>query len=437
MTEDLDALRERILSSVRDFAAESLKQADFIPGESVLPVSGKVLDPKDLASLVDASLDGWLTAGRFHKSFEKSLEKYVGVRNAVFVNSGSSANLIALSALTSPKLGKRALKPGDEVLTVAAGFPTTVNPIIQNGLRPVLVDVNLGTYDAKPDMLREAVGPKTRAIMMAHTLGNPFDLDTVRELCKENSLWLVEDSCDALGSTYEGKKTGSFGDTATLSFYPAHHITTGEGGAVFTKSPLIRKQIESFRDWGRDCYCETGHDNTCHKRFEWKLGELPLGYDHKYIYSHIGYNLKATDMQAALGDSQLKKIDLFVQRRKDNFKTLFDDLIGTPGLILPQATPKSDPSWFGFPITLDPESSADREDLLRYLEKLKIGTRLLFAGNLVRQPAYKNVDWRIVGELTNTEIVMKRTFWVGVYPGLSKEMMEFIGHSIREYMEGR
>lgn len=437
MTEDLDALRERILSSVRDFAAESLKQTDFIPGESVLPVSGKVLDPKDLASLVDASLDGWLTAGRFHKSFEKSLEKYVGVRNAVFVNSGSSANLIALSALTSPKLGKRALKPGDEVLTVAAGFPTTVNPIIQNGLRPVLVDVNLGTYDAKPDMLREAVGPKTRAIMMAHTLGNPFDLDTVRELCKENSLWLVEDSCDALGSTYEGKKTGSFGDTATLSFYPAHHITTGEGGAVFTKSPLIRKQIESFRDWGRDCYCETGHDNTCHKRFEWKLGELPLGYDHKYIYSHIGYNLKATDMQAALGDSQLKKIDLFVQRRKDNFKTLFDDLIGTPGLILPQATPKSDPSWFGFPITLDPESSADREDLLRYLEKLKIGTRLLFAGNLVRQPAYKNVDWRIVGELTNTEIVMKRTFWVGVYPGLSKEMMEFIGHSIREYMEGR
>jgi CDP-4-dehydro-6-deoxyglucose reductase, E1 len=437
LTADLDALRAKILSSVLEFGIESLKQVDFVPGESAIPVSGKVLDSKDLASLVDASLDGWLTAGRFHKSFEKSLEKYVGVRNAVFVNSGSSANLIALSALTSPKLGKKALKPGDEVLTVAAGFPTTVNPIIQNGLRPVLVDVNLGTYDAKPEMLREAVGPKTRAIMMAHTLGNPFDLDTVRELCEANDMWLIEDSCDALGSTYDGKKTGSFGDTATLSFYPAHHITTGEGGAVFTKSPLIRKQLESFRDWGRDCYCETGHDNTCHKRFEWKLGDLPLGYDHKYIYSHIGYNLKATDMQAALGDSQLKKIDSFVQRRRDNFKTLMKSLEGTPGLILPTATPKSDPSWFGFPITLHPEAAVDREDLLRYLEKLKIGTRLLFAGNLVRQPAYRNVDWRIVGDLDNTEIVMRRTFWVGVYPGLTQEMMEFIGHSIREYMERR
>jgi CDP-6-deoxy-D-xylo-4-hexulose-3-dehydrase len=437
LTADLDALRAKILSSVLEFGSESLKQGDFVPGESVIPVSGKVLDSNDLAALVDASLDGWLTAGRFHKSFEKSLEKYVGVRNAVFVNSGSSANLIALSALTSSKLGKKALKPGDEVLTVAAGFPTTVNPIIQNGLRPVLVDVNLGTYDAKPEMLREAVGPKTRAIMMAHTLGNPFDLDTVRELCEANDLWLIEDSCDALGSTYDGKKTGSFGDTATLSFYPAHHITTGEGGAVFTKSPLIRKQLESFRDWGRDCYCETGHDNTCHKRFEWKLGDLPLGYDHKYIYSHIGYNLKATDMQAALGDSQLKKIDSFVKKRRDNFKILMKSLEGTQGLILPKATTKSDPSWFGFPITLHPDAAVDREDLLRYLEKLKIGTRLLFAGNLVRQPAYRNVDWRIVGDLDNTEVVMKRTFWVGVYPGLTQEMMEFIGHSIREYMERR
>jgi CDP-6-deoxy-D-xylo-4-hexulose-3-dehydrase len=429
-----DSLRSEILSSVQSFASESLKTPEFIPGETVLPVSGKVLDPSDIAALVDASLDGWLTAGRFHKDFEKSLAKYVGVRNAVFVNSGSSANLVALSALTSPKLGKRALKPGDEVLTVAAGFPTTVNPILQNGLRPVLVDVNLGTYDAKPEMLREAVGPKTKAIMMAHTLGNPFDLDTVKSLCEEHGLWFVEDSCDALGSTYDGKKTGSFGDTATLSFYPAHHITTGEGGAVFTKSPLIRKQIESFRDWGRDCYCETGHDNTCHKRFEWQLGDLPKGYDHKYIYSHIGYNLKATDMQAALGDSQLKKIDSFVEKRKQNFKTLFDYLDGTQGLMMPQATPKSDPSWFGFPITLDPDHPADREDLLRHLETLKIGTRLIFAGNLVRQPAYRHVDWRIVGDLTNTDIVMKRTFWVGVYPGLTKEMMEFIGHSIKEFM---
>lgn len=434
MATNQDSLRSEILSSVQSFASESLKTPEFIPGETVLPVSGKVLDPSDIAALVDASLDGWLTAGRFHKDFEKSLAKYVGVRNAVFVNSGSSANLVALSALTSPKLGKRALKPGDEVLTVAAGFPTTVNPILQNGLRPVLVDVNLGTYDAKPEMLREAVGPKTKAIMMAHTLGNPFDLDTVKSLCEEHGLWFVEDSCDALGSTYDGKKTGSFGDTATLSFYPAHHITTGEGGAVFTKSPLIRKQIESFRDWGRDCYCETGHDNTCHKRFEWQLGDLPKGYDHKYIYSHIGYNLKATDMQAALGDSQLKKIDSFVEKRKQNFKTLFDYLDGTQGLMMPQATPKSDPSWFGFPITLDPDHPADREDLLRHLETLKIGTRLIFAGNLVRQPAYRHVDWRIVGDLTNTDIVMKRTFWVGVYPGLTKEMMEFIGHSIKEFM---
>lgn len=434
MATNQDSLRSEILSSVQSFASESLKTPEFIPGETVLPVSGKVLDPSDIAALVDASLDGWLTAGRFHKDFEKSLAKYVGVRNAVFVNSGSSANLVALSALTSPKLGKRALKPGDEVLTVAAGFPTTVNPILQNGLRPVLVDVNLGTYDAKPEMLREAVGPKTKAIMMAHTLGNPFDLDTVKSLCEEHGLWFVEDSCDALGSTYDGKKTGSFGDTATLSFYPAHHITTGEGGAVFTKSPLIRNQIESFRDWGRDCYCETGHDNTCHKRFEWQLGDLPKGYDHKYIYSHIGYNLKATDMQAALGDSQLKKIDSFVEKRKQNFKTLFDYLDGTQGLMMPQATPKSDPSWFGFPITLDPDHPADREDLLRHLETLKIGTRLIFAGNLVRQPAYRHVDWRIVGDLTNTDIVMKRTFWVGVYPGLTKEMMEFIGHSIKEFM---
>ena len=426
---------QEILSLVQSFAEVSLEAPAFVPGESVVPVSGKVLDPSDIASLVDASLDGWLTAGRFHKDFEKSLEKYLGVRNAVFVNSGSSANLIALSALTSPKLGKRALKPGDEVLTVAAGFPTTVNPIIQNGLRPVLVDVNLGTYDAKPELLREAVSSKTKAIMMAHTLGNPFDLDTVLELCEEHGLWLIEDSCDALGSTYNGKKTGSFGDTATLSFYPAHHITTGEGGAVLTRSPLIRKQIESFRDWGRDCYCETGHDNTCHKRFEWQLGDLPRGYDHKYIYSHIGYNLKSTDMQAALGASQIKKIDSFVQARKRNFTVLYNFLRGTPGVLLPEPTPKSDPSWFGFPITLDPAHPVDREDLLRHLESLKIGTRLIFAGNLVRQPAYRNVDWRIVGDLVNTDIIMKRTFWVGVYPGLTEEMMLFIGHSIRDFME--
>jgi CDP-6-deoxy-D-xylo-4-hexulose-3-dehydrase len=427
--------REQILNLVREFAAETLASAPkFIAGETAVPVSGKVLDPNDFSAMVDASLDGWLTAGRFHKEFEEKLANYVGAKSALFVNSGSSANLVALSGLTSPKLGKRALKPGDEVLTVAAGFPTTVNPIMQNGMRPVVVDIELGTYDAIADRLREAVSSKTRAIMMAHTLGNPFDLDTVRDLCKEHGLWLIEDSCDALGSTYDGQRTGSFGDTATVSFYPAHHITTGEGGAVFVKSPLVRKQVESFRDWGRDCYCETGCDNTCNKRFQWQLGDLPLGYDHKYIYSHIGYNLKATDIQAALGVSQLTKLDRFVQARKANFAHLESRLTGVEGLILPKATAKSDPSWFGYPITLDPDHPVDREELLRFLDSRKIGTRLLFAGNLLKQPAYRNTDFRVVGDLTNTDIVMKRTFWVGTYPGLTGEMLDYIAESISEFM---
>jgi CDP-6-deoxy-D-xylo-4-hexulose-3-dehydrase len=301
-------------------------------------------------------------------------------------------------------------------------------------MRPVVVDVDLATYDAKPDRLREAVGPKTRAIMMAHTLGNPFDLDTVRELCEEHNLWLIEDSCDALGSTYDGQKTGSFGDTATASFYPAHHITTGEGGAVFVKSPLVKKQVESFRDWGRDCYCETGQDDTCNKRFGWTLGDLPAGYDHKYIYSHIGYNLKATDMQAALGLSQLTKLDEFSDRRKQNFKYLSKKLKGVQGLIMPKATQKSDPSWFGFPITLDPKHPVDREELLRFLDSRKIGTRLMFAGNIMKQPAYRNVDFRVVGDLTNTDIVMRRTFWVGVYPGLTEPMLDHIADSITEFV---
>ena len=434
MTDSLAARRKGLLADVRAYAKEALATAAFVPGETPVPVSGKVLDPEDFAALVDSSLDGWLTAGRFTKQFERALAKYVGTRSAVFVNSGSSANLVALSALTSPKLGKRALKEGDEVLTVAMGFPTTVNPIIQNRLRPVVVDVELGTYDAKVDMLEEAIGPKTRAIMMAHTLGNPFDLDAVQRLCKEHGLWLVEDSCDALGSTYNGQRTGSFGDTATVSFYPAHHITTGEGGAVFVKSPLVKKQVESFRDWGRDCYCETGHDNTCLKRFQWQLGDLPEGYDHKYIYGHIGYNLKATDMQAALGVSQLNKIDHFVQRRKENFNYLTKRLTGVQGLILPRATPKSDPSWFGFPITLDPEHPVNREELLRHLDAMKIGTRLMFAGNILKQPAYKNVDFRVVGDLTNTDIVMRRTFWVGVYPGLTKLMLDHIADGIRNFV---
>jgi CDP-6-deoxy-D-xylo-4-hexulose-3-dehydrase len=394
-----------------------------------------VIDGNDISALVDSALDGWLTSGRFTEQFQRELARFVGTRDALFVNSGSSANLVALSALTSPKLGKRALQPGDEVLTVAMGFPTTVNPIIQNGLKPVLVDVELQTYDAIEDRLKEAISPKTRAIMMAHTLGNPFNLDLVQKLCKENDLWLVEDSCDALGSIYDGKRTGSFGDLATVSFYPAHHITTGEGGAVLVKSPLVKRQVESFRDWGRDCYCETGKDNTCQKRFEWQLGDLPLGYDHKYIYSHIGYNLKATDMQAALGLSQLGKLDNFIARRKENFDYLSKGLENVEGLLLPRATRKSEPSWFGFPITLDPKHPANREELLRLLDDKKIGTRLMFAGNIVKQPAYRNVDFRIVGDLTNSDVVMNRSFWIGVFPGLTTQMLDFVIETITEFMK--
>lgn len=434
MFDDLESLRHRALEATRAYADAALELPEFIPGQSTVPVSGKVLDANDYVSLVDSSLDGWLTAGRFTDKFQRELAKYVGARKALFVNSGSSANLVALSALTSPKLGKRALKPGDEVLTVAMGFPTTVNPIIQNGLRPVVVDVELGSYDAISDMLREAVSNKTKAIMMAHTLGNPFDLETVQNLCDEHGLWLVEDSCDALGSTYKGQRTGSFGDTATVSFYPAHHITTGEGGAVFSKSALVAKQVESFRDWGRDCYCETGHDNTCHKRFEWTLGDLPTGYDHKYIYSHIGYNLKATDMQAALGSTQLDKLDGFVQARRNNFNYLHQRLTNVDGLILPRATENSDPSWFGFPITIKPGHHVNREALLKFLETRKIGTRLMFAGNILKQPAYRNVDFRVVGNLTNTDIVMNQSFWVGVYPGLTKVMLGYVADSIAEFM---
>ena len=389
MSSELVALRESIFRLTRQYSELHLEKGLFRAGVDSVPVSGKVLTSDDFIALVDSSLDGWLTAGRFTVDFERQLSQFVGARSALFVNSGSSANLVALSGLTSPKLGDRALKLGDEVLTVAMGFPTTINPIIQNGLRPVVVDVDLKTLDAIPERLEEAISPKTRAIMMAHTLGNPFDLDTVQRLCKENDLWLIEDSCDALGSTYRGQRTGSFGDTATLSFYPAHHITTGEGGAVFVKSPLVKKQVESFRDWGRDCYCETGKDNTCAKRFGWQLGDLPEGYDHKYTYSHIGYNLKATDMQAALGITQLAKVEFFIQRRKENFEYLRKHLSQIEGLSIAQATEHSDPSWFGCPITLDPSHPVNREDLLRFLDSRKIGTRLLFAGNITKQPAYK------------------------------------------------
>jgi CDP-6-deoxy-D-xylo-4-hexulose-3-dehydrase len=427
----MSSKRESILNLTREFAEETLVSTPFIPGESTVPVSGKVLSPEDFVSLVDSSLDGWLTAGKHTKLFERQLADFVGARSALFVNSGSSANLCALSGLTSPKLGDRALKPGDEVLTVAMGFPTTVNPIIQNGLKPVVVDVDLDTLDANSERMREAISPKTKAIMMAHTLGNPFDLDTVQELCKKHDLWLIEDSCDSLGSTYRGQRTGSFGDTATVSFYPAHHITTGEGGAVFVKSPLVKKQVESFRD------CETGCDNTCFKRFEWQLGDLPEGYDHKYIYSHIGYNLKATDMQAALGVTQLAKLDYFIEKRKENFSYLNSHLSKIEGLSVAMATPNSDPSWFGCPITLDPSHPVNREELLRFLDSRKIGTRLLFAGNILKQPAYKNVDFRVVGDLTNTDIVMRRSFWVGVYPGLTKPMLDYVIESISDFMTGK
>ncbi len=426
---------EAIIQLTRALKASQLA-SEFIPGSTPIPVSGKVLDADDFENLVRASLDGWLTAGHYHEEFERSLARYVGVRNALFVNSGSSANLVALSALTSPKLGAKRLREGDEVITVAAGFPTTVNPIIQNRLIPVFVDVELGTYDAEVNEIRDAISTKTRAIMLAHTLGNPFDVEAIKKVCAEHDLWLIEDSCDALGSTYKGRKTGSFGDTATVSFYPAHHITTGEGGAVFVNSPLIKKQVESFRDWGRDCYCPTGHDNTCKKRFDWQLGELPKGYDHKYIYSHIGYNLKATDIQAALGVSQLKKLDNFVAARKSNFNFLKAALGDIEDFIMPEATDNSDPSWFGFPITIRPGSKIDRTKLLRCLDEKKIGSRLLFGGNLLKQPAYKNIEHRKVGNLANTDLIMTNTFWIGVYPGLSEQMLAFVSEVLHEYTGG-
>lgn len=434
MTNVSERLRQQILDLTAQYFAEAFPPAEFKPGITPVPVSGKAIDAADVSAVVESALDAWFTTGRFAEDFERKLARFVGVRCASLVNSGSSANLLALTALTSPKLGERRLKPGDEVITVAAGFPTTVNPIIQNRLVPVFVDVTLPSYEIDVTQLDAARSDKTRAIMVAHTLGNVFDLDAVTAFAKKHDLWLVEDCCDALGATWKGRKVGTFGDIATVSFYPAHHITTGEGGAVFVKSALVRKQVESFRDWGRDCYCAPGDANTCQKRFEWQLGDLPMGYDHKYIYSHIGYNLKATDMQAAIGLSQLAKLDGFVQARKDNFAYLTSRLSGIEGLILPVATPKSDPSWFGFPITLHPEHPVDRTKFMQFLDERKIGFRQLFAGNLVKQPAYRNVDFRIVGDLTNTDIVMNRTFWVGTYPGLTRSMLDFVADSIHEYM---
>ena len=426
-------LRERILDLVAEFHAVEWPEKPFVPGVTPVPVSGKVFDAEDVRSLVDASLDFWLTTGRFTAAFEKSLEERTGSRHAVLVNSGSSANLLALSALCSPKRGTARLVPGDEVITCASGFPTTVNPILQNGLVPVFLDVNVGTYNVDLSRLEEAVGARTRAIVLAHALGNPFDLVTVTEVAARRGLLVVEDCCDALGALYRGRPVGTFGDMATLSFYPAHHITTGEGGAVLTSNANLKSLVESLRDWGRDCWCDPGKDNTCTKRFEWQLGDLPFGYDHKYVYSQIGYNLKATDMQAAVGLSQVAKLDRFIEARRANFAYLKERLLPVEDvLVLPEATAGSEPSWFGFPLTVRDNCPVDRRAIVTFLEGRKIGTRLFFGGNLLRQPAYANIPHRRVGDLANADRVMTRTFWVGVFPGLSAPMLDWIVTSLRE-----
>lgn len=429
-----DQLRKQILELVSVYGKLASEPKPFEPGATVIPPAGKVVGTKEMELMVEASLDAWLTTGRFNDEFEARLAKYIGVKHLITVNSGSSANLVAFSALTSPRLGERAIKPGDEVIGVAAGFPTTVNPIIQFGAVPVFVDVEIPTYNIDASKIEAAISPKTKAIMLAHTLGNPYNLEVIVALCKKHNLWLIEDCCDALGATYDGKMVGTFGDIGTLSFYPAHHITMGEGGAVFTNNYELKQIAESFRDWGRDCYCPPGKDNTCGKRFCWKMGALPEGYDHKYTYSHLGYNLKITDMQAACGLAQLDRLDGFVKSRRENFNYLKDRLKSCEEfLILPEATTNTEPSWFGFPVTLKPAANTSRVDLLTYLDQHKIGTRLLFAGNLTRQPYMIGRNFRVVGDLTNTDRVMHDTFWIGVFPGLTLEMLDFTISKLEEF----
>lgn len=434
----LDKIRNQINELVQQYADIAHAPEPFIPGESAIPVSGKVIGAKELQLMVEASLDGWLTTGRFNAMFEEKLAKFLGVKYLITVNSGSSANLVAFSTLTSPKLGDRAIKPGDEVIGVAAGFPTTVNPIIQFGAVPVFVDVDLATHNIDASKIEAAISPRTKAIMLAHSLGNPFNLDTVTALCKKYNLWLVEDTCDALGATYKGQLVGTFGDIATLSFYPAHHITMGEGGAVFTNNAELKMIAESFRDWGRDCYCPPGKDNTCDKRFCWTKrelgGNLPDGYDHKYTYSHLGYNLKITDMQAACALAQMERVEDFIAKRRANFTYLKERLRSCAEFLhLPEATPDSEPSWFGFPLVLKEESGIKRTDLIAYLDQNKIGTRLLFAGNLTKQPYMSGRNFRISGELTNTDIVMNQTFWLGIFPALGELQLDYIASKLEEF----